>query len=61
MEIVGLWEVGTDLTASTSSVKWRRKVNFEFARDNQKISFPSPPSAGNGMDEIHTNVDGTGH
>jgi hypothetical protein len=28
---------------------------------SQNISFPSPPSAGNSMDERHTDVGGTGH
>jgi hypothetical protein len=30
-------------------------------RDSRKISFPSPPSAGNSMDEIHADGGGTGH
>jgi hypothetical protein len=30
-------------------------------KDSRKISFPSLPSAGNGMDEIHTDVGGAGH
>jgi hypothetical protein len=29
MELVGLWEVATGVTAYTSSVKWRRKIHFE--------------------------------
>jgi hypothetical protein len=33
----------------------------DFTRDSRKISFNSPPSAGNGMNEIHTDVGGTGH
>jgi hypothetical protein len=30
-------------------------------RDSRKISFYCLPSAGNGMDEMHTNVGGMGH
>jgi hypothetical protein len=30
-------------------------------RGSQKISFPSQPAARNSMDEIHTDVGGTGH
>jgi hypothetical protein len=32
-----------------------------FTRDSRKISFSTTPSAWNGMDEIYTDVGGTGH
>jgi hypothetical protein len=32
----------------------------EITGDSRKISFSTPPSAGNDMDEIHTDVGGTG-
>jgi hypothetical protein len=32
-----------------------------FTMGSRKIIFPSPPSAGKIMDEIHTDVGGTGH
>jgi hypothetical protein len=60
------------LTKRTEPIKTNAKIliidfteperNIKIStRDNRKISFHSPPSAGHGMDEIHTDVGRTGH
>jgi hypothetical protein len=44
----------------TKQAVWKKKI-LVYYKGYLENKFPySPPPAGNGMDEIHTNVGGTG-